>query len=239
MYIRKSIRSYKGKTYTNYVLVESVVTPNGPRQKTICSLGDLSPRPREGWLELALKIEDALVGQDNLVGSDDSEVAEIVGRVRARRTKEARAQAEPSASLPRTRGGALIKVDPSRVTTEQHREAGPVHVGYQFWQRLGLDHILRDCGLSAGGCPLRLRDDAQSVDCARLRARHAGLDPAHGARRHSRRQLRCAGGRPALSGPRQAVSAPHRHRGCADRARAQLVQSRSNDLSLRPHLNVF
>jgi transposase len=154
MYIRKSIRTYKGKTYTNYVLVESIVTPNGPRQKTICSLGDLSPRPREQWLELALEIEDALVGQDNLVGSDDNEVAEIVSRVRARRTKEAHPQAEPSASLPRTRGGALIKVDPSRVTTEQHREAGPVHVGYQFWQRLGLDQILRDCGLSAVVCRL-------------------------------------------------------------------------------------
>src|SRR5215831_8264114 len=107
MYIRKSIRTYKGKTYTNYVLVESVVTPNGPRQKTSCSLGDLSPRPREEWLELARKME-----------------------------------------------GALIKVDPSRVTTEQHREAGPVHVGYQFWQRLGLDQILRDCGLSAVVCRL-------------------------------------------------------------------------------------
>ncbi|HEX3341518.1 MAG TPA: IS1634 family transposase [Pseudolabrys sp.] len=154
MYIRKSIRTYKGKTYTNYVLVESIVTPNGPRQKTICWLGDLSPRPRQQWLELALKIEDALVGQDNLVGSDDNEVAEIVSRVRARRTKEAHPQAEPSASLPRTRGGALIKVDPSRVTTEQHREAGPVHVGHQFWQRLGLDQILRDCGLSAAVCRL-------------------------------------------------------------------------------------
>ena len=43
----------------------------------------------------------------------------------------------------------MIKVDPSRVTTERHREAGPVHVGHQFWQRLGLDRILRDCGLSA------------------------------------------------------------------------------------------
>jgi len=105
MYIRRSIRAYKGKTYTNYVLVESIVTPNGPRQKTICSLGDLSPRPREEWLELALKIEDALVGQDNLVASDDNEFAEIVDRARARRTKEVRAQAEPSASLPRTRGG--------------------------------------------------------------------------------------------------------------------------------------
>jgi transposase len=154
MYIRKSIRTYKGKTYANYVLVESVATPNGPRQKTICSLGDLSPRPREEWLELARKIEDALVGQDNLLGRDDDEVAEIVGRVRAQQTKEQRAQAETSASVPRTRGGALIKVDPSRVTTEQHREAGPVHVGYQFWQRLGLDQILRDCGLSAVVCRL-------------------------------------------------------------------------------------
>ena len=89
MYIRKTIRTYKGKTYTNYVLVESVVTPKGPRQKTICSLGDLSPRPREEWLELARKIEDALVGQDNLLGSDDDEVAEIVaecGRGRPRRS---------------------------------------------------------------------------------------------------------------------------------------------------------
>jgi hypothetical protein len=42
----------------------------------------------------------------------------------------------------------LITVDPSRVTTEQHREAGPVHVGFQFWDRLDLDRILRDYGLT-------------------------------------------------------------------------------------------
>lgn len=154
MYIRKSSRTYNGKTYTNYVLVESVVTPKGPRQKTICSLGDLSPRPREEWLKLARKIEDALVGQDDLLDRDDNEVAEIVARVRARQTNETHAQAEPLASPPRTPAGALIEVDPSRVTTEQHREAGPVHVGHQFWQRLGLDQILRDCGLSEATCRL-------------------------------------------------------------------------------------
>ncbi|MBO0758290.1 MAG: IS1634 family transposase [Bradyrhizobiaceae bacterium] len=154
MYIRKSIRTYKGKTYTNYVLVESVTTPNGPRQKTICSLGDLSPRPREQWLELARKIEDALVGQVRLLDRDDAEVAKIVDRVRARQPHPAREVAEPSTPLPRAGGGTLIKVDPSRVTTEQHREAGPVHVGYQFWQRLGLDQILQDCGLSAVVCRL-------------------------------------------------------------------------------------
>jgi transposase len=147
MYIRKSIRGYKGKTYTNYVLVESVHTAKGPRQKTVCSLGDLSPRPRAEWLKLARKIEDALVGQDDLLDAADGEVADIVRRVRARRAD--RGEVTPAPSLSRTARGALIKVDPSRVTTERHREAGPVHVGHQFWQRLGLDHILRDCGLSA------------------------------------------------------------------------------------------
>ena len=76
MYIRKSTRSYKGRTYTNYLLVESVHTPKGPRQNTICSLGDLSPRPRREWLKLACKIEDALVGQGDLLDADDAEVAE-------------------------------------------------------------------------------------------------------------------------------------------------------------------
>ena len=53
MYLRKSTRKYKDKTYTSYLLVESVSTPKGPRQKTICSLGDLSPKPREQWLHIA------------------------------------------------------------------------------------------------------------------------------------------------------------------------------------------
>src|SRR6202165_6362285 len=85
MYIRKSTRTYKGKTYVNYVVVESVLPPKGPRQKTSVSLGDLSPRPAEEWLKLARKIEDALVGQGDLLDAEDGEVADIVGRVRTRR----------------------------------------------------------------------------------------------------------------------------------------------------------
>ena len=53
MYIRKSTRIYKGKTYCNYLLVESVLTPKGPRQRTICSLGNLAPGPPEEWRALA------------------------------------------------------------------------------------------------------------------------------------------------------------------------------------------
>jgi transposase len=118
--------------------VESAQTPKGPRQKSVCSLGDLSPRPREEWLKLTRKIEDALLGQERLVDRGDAEVAAIVRQVRERREN---APLQPSGSA------ELITVDPSRVTTEQHREAGPIHVGYQFWQRLSLDRILHDCGL--------------------------------------------------------------------------------------------
>jgi transposase len=157
MYIRKSIRSYKGKSYVNYVLVESVHTAKGPRQKTICSLGDLGARPRAEWLKLAGKIEDALVGQGDMLDADDAEIADIVRRVKTRRTQteERRSRqppsspSSPSSSSQRATAGALIKVDPARVSTERHREAGPVHVGHQFWQRLELDRILRDIGLSA------------------------------------------------------------------------------------------
>jgi transposase len=144
MYIRKSIRSYKGGTYTNYLLVESIHTPKGPRQKTVCSLGDLGPRPREEWLKLAHKIEDALVGQADLLDQADGEVANIVRRAKRRQASKAGA----AVPAPPRAGSGLIEIDPSRVSSERHREAGPVHVGYQFWRWLGLDRILRECGLS-------------------------------------------------------------------------------------------
>ena len=111
MYIRKSNRTYKGRTYTNYLLVESVHTPKGPRQNTICSLGDLSPRPREEWLKLACKIEDALVGQGDLLEIGDGEVADIVGRVRARRARDRQdpgVKDEPALPSPPQATGAVL-----------------------------------------------------------------------------------------------------------------------------------
>ena len=80
--MRKTTRRYKDKTYTNYLLVESIHTANGPLQKVICSLGDLSPRSAEDWLRLARKVEDALVGQPNLFDQPDPEVEQIVRQVR-------------------------------------------------------------------------------------------------------------------------------------------------------------
>ena len=71
MYLRRTTRKYKDKTYTNHLLVESVHTPKGPRQRTVCSLGDLKPRSRAEWLKLAHKVELALVGQGDLFAKPD------------------------------------------------------------------------------------------------------------------------------------------------------------------------
>ncbi len=137
MYVRKSTRRYKDRTYTNYLLVESIATPKGPRQKVVCSLGDLSARPRTEWLRLAHKVEAALVGEQELFETADADVSAIVTRVRAR------AGAMPS------HGGGVMAVRVADVAVERPREAGPVHVGHEYWQRLGLDQILAEAGLSA------------------------------------------------------------------------------------------
>ncbi len=143
MYLRKATRRYKDKTYTNYVLVESVRTPKGPRQKTICTLGDLAPRPREDWLKLAHRIEQALCDQPELFEVPaDRQVEAIVAKVRARQARARQARAKSGES-----SGEIIAVEADKVTTERHREAGPVHVGLTFWRRLGLEGILEDLGL--------------------------------------------------------------------------------------------
>jgi len=63
----------------------------GPRQKVVCSLGDLSPRPRAQWLKLAHRVEAALGGQPQLLAAEDAEVAQVVERVRRGRPRRQRA----------------------------------------------------------------------------------------------------------------------------------------------------
>lgn len=150
MYIRKATRTHKGKTYSNYLLVESLLTPKGPRQKVICSLGDLSPRPREQWLALAHKLEAALSGQQPLLEEPDPEVQALAAKAhsasRRRRRQPPPPAAHPAAESPRE-GGETIAVRPGAVRVEECREAGSVHAGYQFWRRLQLDQILAAAGL--------------------------------------------------------------------------------------------
>lgn len=140
MYIRKTKRVYKGKVYTNHLLVESVMTPKGPRQRAICSLGRLEPAPREQWLGLAHKMAAALRGQLSLQGQE-VETESLIKRARQGRKRLQRSEGIFGQS-------GIIAIDTDRVETEQHREAGPVHVGHQIWQQLGLEEILGRAGLS-------------------------------------------------------------------------------------------
>lgn len=135
MYIRKSTRTYKGKTYTNYLLVESVQTPKGPRQRIICSLGSLEPGPAEEWLALAHKLESAVKGQKPLTESSEQFQQWVEKARRKKRGAE-------------DRSGAMVAVAAGEIEVEQAREAGPVHVGHQLWNQLGLHSILREAGLS-------------------------------------------------------------------------------------------
>lgn len=135
MFIRKTTKQYKERTYVHYLLVETVSTPQGPRQKTICSLGDLSPGPRKKWQRLAGRVEAALEGQASLEDPDPL-VNSIVGRIRS-------AGASLSSQL-----DDIVAVHTDQVSIEKAREAGPVHVGHQMWHRLGLGEILKEIGLS-------------------------------------------------------------------------------------------
>jgi transposase len=133
MYLRRTTRRVGDKTYQNYLLVESVATPQGPRQRVICSLGRLTPGPKAEWLGTARRLHAALAGQTALVA--DATVDALSARVRP-----------PRRSPPAAGNG--ITIDPARVTCEDEREAGPVHAGHQIWRLLHLDTILADAGLS-------------------------------------------------------------------------------------------
>ena len=141
MYLRKTTRRYKDKTYTNHLLVESVHTAHGPRQRIICSLGSLDPAPAEAWLGMAHKLAAAVQGQGLLPGSSAS-IANLTEK--ARRGRPAHGG----------ESSATIDLDVDHVAMEDSREAGPVHVGHQVWQQLRIEPILRRAGLSPRACVL-------------------------------------------------------------------------------------
>src|SRR4029450_4414834 len=135
MYIRKTTKISKGNSYPHYLLVESVHTPKGPRQRTICSLGSLGPGPLAQWHALARKIEATL--SRHLPLKPAAPPMEPPG-----------APAPPNPQRPGPSMDQGTPVAPEQVALEEAREAGPVHVGHQMWQQLGVGAILRRAGVS-------------------------------------------------------------------------------------------
>lgn len=138
MFIKRTSRRVGGKTYVNHLLVESHATPNGPRHRTICSLGSLAPAPEAQWRGLAQKLSAALGGQTTFL--PDPVVAAVTGQAHPPRGRP-----RPAAAV----GADVLAVHVDQIETEDAREAGPVHVGHQMWRALELDRILEEAGLSA------------------------------------------------------------------------------------------
>ena len=147
MYIRESKKTVRGRTYVNHVLVESVLTPKGPRQKAVCSLGNLGPKPRSEWLKLVDRVEEALVGQGDWVDGADEQVREIVEKVRAARRRQQDLAAAKAKEQPDKETTDRVAVHTDRVEMKEGRAAGPVHVGVAFWKRLEMERILESAGL--------------------------------------------------------------------------------------------
>jgi transposase len=133
LFIKRTTKKHHGKTYTNYLLVESVATERGPRHHVVCSLGALSPGPRRQWLKLAHELQDSLSGQESLW------VASTQQRALKQKAAVAVGRQKPMTSS---------ALDLEGVEVEQARQAGAVHVAHQLWQRLGLDEILAQAGFS-------------------------------------------------------------------------------------------
>ncbi len=91
MFIKRTIKRVKGKTYVNHLFVESVATPKGPRHKVVCSLGSLEPAPKEHWLTLARKLKSALAGPQSFF--PDPQVAPLAATITAHPATATRQQA--------------------------------------------------------------------------------------------------------------------------------------------------
>src|SRR5277367_749697 len=96
MFLRPHSRNKDGKDHTYWSLVETVRTPDGPRQKTLCYLGELNSSAQARWLttvEVFNEQGDAeqlkLFPSHVALPEDDPQVARVLlNKVRLERTRQ-------------------------------------------------------------------------------------------------------------------------------------------------------
>jgi transposase len=113
MFLRPNHRDKDGKDHIYWSLVETVRTPNGPRQKTLCYLGELNSSSQVRWLRtIEVFNEQGEAQQLKLFPSD----------------------VEPPADDPQ-----VTRVLLSKVRLERTRQFGACYLGLELWKRLELD----------------------------------------------------------------------------------------------------
>src|SRR5450432_1843301 len=96
MFLRQHGRNKDGKDHTYWSLVETVRTPDGPRQKTLCYLGELNSSAQARWLRTIEVFNDKgdsqqlkLFPSDVAAPADDPQVARVLlNKVRLERTRQ-------------------------------------------------------------------------------------------------------------------------------------------------------
>jgi transposase len=115
MFLRPNHRGKDGKNHTYWSLVETVRTPDGPRQKTLCYLGELNGSAQARWLR---SIE---------VFNEQGEVEQL---------KLFPSNVEPPPDDPQ-----VARVLMNKVRLERTRQFGACYLGLELWRRLQLDRF--------------------------------------------------------------------------------------------------
>lgn len=115
MFLRRHERSKDGKDHTYWSLVETVRTPDGPRQRRLCYLGELNGSAQARWLKT---IE---------VFNEQGERHQL--------------KLFPSDVEPPAEDAAVARVRLDRVRLERSRRFGEGFLGLELWKRLELDRF--------------------------------------------------------------------------------------------------
>src|SRR5438067_13927804 len=115
MFLRSHGRKKDGKDHTYWSLVETVRTPDGPRQKTLCYLGELNSSAQARWLTT---VE---------VFNEQGEAQQL--------------KLFPSHVAPPADDPQVARVLLNKVRLERTRQFGSCFLGLELWKRLELDRF--------------------------------------------------------------------------------------------------
>jgi transposase len=118
MFLRPNRRTKDGKAHSYWSLVETVRTPDGPRQRMLCYLGELNSSAQARWLKT---IE---------VFNEQGEAQQL---------KLFPSQVEPPPNDPQ-----VARVLLNKVRLERTRQFGSCWLGLQLWKRLELDRFFEE-----------------------------------------------------------------------------------------------
>src|SRR5437899_3751832 len=115
MFLRSNHRIKDGKDHTYWSLVETVRTPDGPRQRTLCYLGELNGSAQARWLKSVEVFNEQGEAQQLKLFPSHIEVPDD----------------DPQ----------LARVLVNRVRLERARQFGGCFLGWELWKRLELNRF--------------------------------------------------------------------------------------------------